>query len=147
MRSEIKRSKGAVWLSLLPIAYFAFGPGDAYAVCTRQELNGFVDDYFRALAAHDPSSLPLADNVRYTENGIDVALGQGIWQTAGPVQSARNVFDTERCSSLTESVIVENGMPIIVRVRLDVQNELITEIDATIARDDPLALEFAPPTD
>src|SRR5271170_1770946 len=36
--------------------------------CDRQCLNGFVDQYLAALVAHDPSRLPLAKDVVFTEN-------------------------------------------------------------------------------
>jgi hypothetical protein len=32
-----------------------------------------------ALAAHDPSKLPLAKSARYTENGRELKLGDGMW--------------------------------------------------------------------
>src|SRR5262245_21195461 len=37
--------------------------------CTRAALKAQVDAYFAALAKHDPSGLPLADDVKVTENG------------------------------------------------------------------------------
>ncbi|HTQ36972.1 MAG TPA: hypothetical protein VMH77_08035 [Steroidobacteraceae bacterium] len=35
-----------------------------------------------ALAAHDPSRLPLAPDVKYTETGIVKRIGEGLWKTA-----------------------------------------------------------------
>jgi hypothetical protein len=32
-----------------------------------------------ALEARDPSKLPLAKNARYTENGVQLKLGDGMW--------------------------------------------------------------------
>ena len=39
-----------------------------------------VERYLEALAARDPSRLPVADGVRFTENGIPLPLGTGLWQ-------------------------------------------------------------------
>src|ERR1700677_3475666 len=50
--------------------------------CARACLNGFVDQYMNAVAAHDPSKLPHAANVRYTENNVEMKLGEGLWQTS-----------------------------------------------------------------
>src|ERR1700676_844717 len=65
------------WFSVLALlaltisACFVLGPirtsGAAANACDRSCLNGFVDRYLAALVAHDPSRLPLARNVKYTE--------------------------------------------------------------------------------
>src|SRR6185369_11591551 len=55
------------------------------AACTRELLKTTIDAYFEALAAHDPSSLRLGDEVKFTENGEVLQLGQGLWQNAGAV--------------------------------------------------------------
>src|SRR3972149_281761 len=44
---------------------------------SREELIGLVDRYLDALAAHDPSRLPLAGSVKFTENCQTLALGTG----------------------------------------------------------------------
>jgi hypothetical protein len=41
---------------------------DRSADCDRRCLEGFVNSYLEALAARDPSRLPLADNVVFVEN-------------------------------------------------------------------------------
>ena len=43
--------------------------GAATGPCDRACLEGFVDRYLDAMAARDPKQLPLAANVKYTENG------------------------------------------------------------------------------
>ena len=37
--------------------------------------------YMDALSHHDPSRLPLAAHVRFTENGAQVPLGEALWVT------------------------------------------------------------------
>jgi len=51
---------GLVALGSLPPAGAQTSPAD----CSREALRGLVDRYFAALAAHEPSGLPLAPTVR-----------------------------------------------------------------------------------
>jgi hypothetical protein len=57
--------------------------------CDRACLEGFVDQYLAALVASDPAKLPLAKNARYTENGQELKLGDGMW---GPTITLGNIF-------------------------------------------------------
>ena len=45
-----------------------------------------------ALAARDPSSLPLAPNVKFTENGAQLPIGEGFWKTPTTLVTRRDVF-------------------------------------------------------
>jgi hypothetical protein len=40
--------------------------------CTRENLKGFIDKYFASIQAHDISGLPLATDVKFTENGVNL---------------------------------------------------------------------------
>ena len=53
------------------------------SACTRESLNAITDTFFTALEAHNPSGVPLASDVKYTENGLEVAIGKGVWETVG----------------------------------------------------------------
>jgi hypothetical protein len=117
------------------------GPGGSTPVagCTRESLAAVVDQYFQALAARDAASLPVAPSLKFTENGSELALGQGLWQTAGQAQFRRNALDVERCGTLTQSVIDESGSPAIMGVRLKLEDRKISEVETYVAR----ATEFA----
>jgi hypothetical protein len=65
--------------------------------CSRESLNAVTDKFLAALEAHNPSSLPLASGVRYTENGIEVPVGKGSWETAGKLLFKRGMVDTQKC--------------------------------------------------
>ena len=57
----------------------ATGSGGASSgECTRALLDTLTDDYFKALSAGDPSTLPLATNVKFTENAQKSELGKGL---------------------------------------------------------------------
>ncbi len=53
----------------------------AASACDRQCLYGFLDQYLKALQAKDPSALPLAANVKFTENNVALKIGDGLWST------------------------------------------------------------------
>ena len=46
--------------------------------CDRSCLSGFVDQYLAALLKHDPAGLPVAANVKSTENTRPTPLGEGL---------------------------------------------------------------------
>jgi len=49
--------------------------------CDRACLKDMVTKYLNAMAAHDPSRLPLTANVRFTEDSRELRLGEGLWKT------------------------------------------------------------------
>ncbi len=109
------------------------------AACTRENLRAVTDKYFEALAAHNPSSLPLDPKVRYTENGKDVQIGKGIWETPVKTLLKRGLVDTEKCGTHTQAVLEENNRPILFGVRLKLADGKITEIESIIAREKEFA--------
>src|SRR5262245_10445144 len=56
-------------------------PGVAGSGCDRSCLYGIADEYFAALEAHDPSRAPAIRLVKFTENGVRMPLGDGLWNT------------------------------------------------------------------
>jgi hypothetical protein len=108
----------------------ASGDGAANAGgCTRADLTAAIDSYYKALAAHDPSMAPLASNVKYTESGTQLQIGDGEWKTAGAVTFKRSALDTQLCMSATESVIGDASGDLVYGVRLKVEGQKITEIE------------------
>ncbi len=109
--------------------------------CDRACLQGFVDDYLAALVAHDPSRLPLARSVRFTENGQVLELGDGLWGTASGLGSYKiYAADPESGQVMFMGVLQENGAPIIFCLRLKVQMHLIKEIETIVTRKEPGSL-------
>jgi hypothetical protein len=104
------------------------------SACTRESLKTITDKFFTALEAHKPSSLPLASGVKYTENGIEVAVGKGAWETAGKTTFKRGMTDTRKCGTHTQAVIEEDGKPMLYGVRLKIDKEKISEIEAIVVR-------------
>ena len=116
------------------------------AGCDRACLIGFTEQYLKALGARDPSALPLAANVKFTENGTQLPLGGGLWNIPTTLVAHRDVFaDPTTGQVAVWSVLDERGAPVLLSVRLKVQDRRITEIETVVARKGSHAL-FAPET-
>jgi hypothetical protein len=103
--------------------------------CDRACLNGLVDQYLAAMVAHDPSHLPLAKNVRYTEDGVMLPMHEALWATAGGLGTYKLYFDEPEAGEAGAYVVVqENGASVILMVRLKVVRRRITEIETLVAR-------------
>ena len=79
--------------------------------CTRDGLKAIVADYFKAVETHNVSALETAPNLRITQNGSEIRLGEGFFKTGGKSQFQRTLIDTERCGTLTQAVIDETPDP------------------------------------
>lgn len=107
----------------------------AQGACDETCLKGFMDTYLNALAAHDPSAVPVAQTYRYTENGADIRLGDALWATIKSLGAYRHdVFDPTTGGVATFVSLEENDFPDILSVRLKVQNNRITEIETIVTR-------------
>jgi hypothetical protein len=124
---------GAIWFLVLGSNTAAIAQSSDPA-CTRESLAAITGNFFTALEAHKPSSVPLTAGVKYTENGIVVAVGKGSWETAGKLTFKRGLIDTQKCGTHTQAIIDEAGNPMLYGVRLKVEKEMISEIEAIVVR-------------
>jgi len=111
--------------------------------CDRACLHASLDTYLGALAKHDPSSLPVAAHVKFTENGTEMKLGEGFWKTAGATKYRLYVVDPEESGAVAQAVVDENGAPDIFFVRLKLKDRKITEIETLVCRKNQAGF-FAP---
>jgi hypothetical protein len=103
--------------------------------CDRGCLNGFLDQVLAAIAAHDSSSLALARDVKYTENGQLLKIGEGFWGTAsGPPTYKIYADDPQAGEAMFLGVLPENGAPVILSMRLKIELHRISEIEVLVAR-------------
>lgn len=110
----------------------------AQAPCDRACLTGFIDTYMDALAHHDPSHLPLAAKVRFTENGAQVPLGEALWVTFSKPLPYRHYFaDTQTGQVAAFITLMENDYPDYMMLRLRVADHKIAEIETIISRNNP----------
>ncbi|HEX4098615.1 MAG TPA: hypothetical protein VHX64_17950 [Caulobacteraceae bacterium] len=107
-------------------------PGD----CDRACLTGLADRYVDALVAHDPSRLPLAPEVKFTENLVPLKLGrEGLWLTANGRRDY-NIYaaDPARGDVVWIGIVKENDTPEMAAVRLKVAAGKITEVETVVGR-------------
>jgi len=103
--------------------------------CDATCLEGFVDSYLDAMLAHDPSLLPLSRGVRFTENTVPLNLGEGLWTTAGSLGPYRIVSSDPRTGQASYiGVVVENGKPVMLALRLLIKDGMIREVETAVAR-------------
>jgi hypothetical protein len=131
----------------LGLAGLALGPRIARAApaasCDRACLEGFVDRYLAALVAHDPARLPVTKDVRFTENGQRLRLGDGLWRTMTGLGTFRMLVPdtaTERVAFLGS--IREAGMPAMLALHLAIHAHRIAEIETLVQRDPKSAQGF-----
>ncbi len=117
-------------------AFAALLASSAYGqACNRACLEGYVDKYLDAMVAHDPAGLSFAKDVKFTENGQRLELGDGLWNTmTGKGTYRLFVDDVEGQSVGFFGSIQENGTPAMIGVRLKIRNNQITEAEQFIQR-------------
>ena len=114
--------------------------------CDRACLEGFVERYFDALIDNDPSKVPLAEDVIFTEDGQRLLIGDGLWNTmkskgpyrlyttdvpAGQVAVLATINEDHRDPALET--------PALIAVRLKVENQVITQIEQLVVRSESAA--------
>jgi hypothetical protein len=106
-------------------------------------LEGFVDSYFDVVIANRPSAVLLAPGVRFTEDGQELAIGDGLWNTlrakgryrlfvsdvpAGQVAFFGSIEEDHRDPS--------QGTPALIALRLKIRDSQITQIEQLVIRDE-----------
>ena len=105
------------------------------ADCDRQCLYGFVDQYLQALVAKDPSRLPWAKSVKFTENNVVLAVGDGLWGTiSGLGPEDVRAADPANGQVLYMGVVAEHGIQSFLALRLKVDDRKISEVETIVDR-------------
>jgi len=108
--------------------------------CDRACLEGLLDTYVAAVVAHEPQRLPLAADVKFTENGQRLGLGDGLWHTAtGRGGYALKLADVERGQAVLMGTIREADAPTVLVARLRVASHEVAEIETLVIRDAQVA--------
>ena len=107
----------------------------AALACDRDCIIKTVDTYLAAMAAHDPKAAPLADNVMFVENAKRMTPGEGLWKsiTGGKTDFAIVVPDTSLQQAGWMGVVERDGKPVMLALRLKLQDGKITEAEHLIA--------------
>jgi hypothetical protein len=103
----------------------------AATTCDRECLRGKVTQLLHAFVKHDVSEIPVAPNVRVTEDADEKKLASvGIVKTITALQGYRQDFIDERAGVAGAHVMVEeSGAPVMLVVRVKVVANQLTEIE------------------
>lgn len=111
--------------------------------CDRACLAGFVTQYVNAMIAHKPESLPVAANVKFTEDCKELKLGEGIWKNISKLTDyRRDILDTREGVAVSFLVVEENASPVLFVMRLKVVDKKITEVETTAVRNQKEGMLF-----
>ena len=133
-----------IWrASLAAIVALAFADVAFAADCNRSCLEGFVDRYLDAVIADQPSGAPLAPNVRFTEDGQQLVIGDGLWNTMRAKGHYRLFVSDVPAGQVAFFGTIEEdhrdpdkGTAALIALRLKVRNQQITEIEQIVIRDE-----------
>ncbi len=103
--------------------------------CDEQCLDDLADTYLAALAAHDPSRLPATKDVRFTENTIELPLGQGLWTTFSGLKRYKHIIpDPDAGQVGLYATIEENGAGALLVARLALRGGKVSELETIVVR-------------
>ena len=113
--------------------------------CDRACLRGMIDRYLAALVKHDPTPLPLAAKVRFTEDLQELQLGDGLWRTIEGLRTFRqDILDVRSGVAGVHVVATENGQPVLVAIRLQIEGGKISGVESTVVRNREEGMIFNP---
>jgi len=134
----VRTTAVAVALCVFVAGVAAKGNPASYSVpvvCDRSCLEALLDQTLEAMAANDISRLPLAADVKATENGVERALWDGLWRTANARGRYRiTAIDPDTGQAGFIGTMMEDGRPIYVAVRIGLREQKIAEIETVVAR-------------
>lgn len=103
--------------------------------CDRTCLSGLITQYVDALVARDHAKLPLAANVRVTEDSKAIALGEGVWKTITAKGDFRHDYlDTRKQIAATHVLLYEDKIQVLYSLLLHVKDRKIAGIESLVQR-------------
>jgi hypothetical protein len=111
------------------------GTSDAVLACDRACLVQFNTDYLSALTARDATRLATAEKVRFTENGKDLPLTEGLWKVAKTLNTYRQDFSEVANGETGGFVVLEDDAgPVLLSFRMNVALRKVSELETIVAR-------------
>jgi hypothetical protein len=135
---------GAVLLVFAMLTNIAAAADSKSATCDRGCLRGFITQYLKAVVAHKPAGLPLADNVRFTEDTVEMKLGESpLWRNASRLRPYRlDILDTRQGVAAAQAIVEEAGAPVMLMLRLRISGRKISEVETQVTRSETEGLLF-----
>lgn len=133
-RFHFSPSISVIAFSVLLLAAFGGGTAQA-ATCTRPCLQHMITVYVDAMVTHSTAQLPLAADVRFTEDSHELKLGEGLWKTVTAKGHFRQDYvDTKRQIVASHVELFEGDTPVLYSVLLRVANRKIVGIETLVFR-------------
>jgi hypothetical protein len=103
---------------------------------TRDQLYAAAEAYLDALVAKDPSRLAFTGDAIFTENNVQLRIGDGLWNTIGARLDNYDLkcADPETGQVAWLGVIEESGHPAIMALRLALERGCIAEAETIVCR-------------
>ena len=103
--------------------------------CDRQCLYGFVDQYLVALVAREPARLPWAKDTKFTENNVELQIGDGLWGTiTGRGAEDLRAADSQNGQVAYFGVVDERGVQSFLALRMRIEDHKISEVETIVDR-------------
>lgn len=105
------------------------------SACDHACLEGIADLYMNAMAAHDASQAPFADDLIFTENTVRLPPTEGLWFTASGLTDYKfYITDAKTGQVAWTGIVKEHDKPVLMSVRLKVVEREITEAESIVVR-------------
>ena len=128
------------------LTLLAAGGNAQGGACDRACLEGFVDQYLDAMLAHNPKLVPLAKNVKFTENGQRLEIPDALWNSIVGKGTYRLFVDDPQAGEVgflgtvrEEARNPGEGTPAAFALRLKIENRQITEAETIVVRNERAA--------
>lgn len=110
---------------------------------TREELYGILDRYLEALKKNDPSQVDWGSHVRYTENNVNLMVGDGVWNTITDLGDYDLRFADVKTGGVgLFGLLEETDDTSPFALRLKVEQGKVVEIETVIVRDKNEPIKF-----
>jgi hypothetical protein len=104
-------------------------PAYAQVSCSRDGLQRAVDLYVAAQTKGDPSGMPLAMGLGYSENHAPASIASGLIRTPMKIDHHRSLLDPSTCQTFTEVIVTDKDKPYVLATRMRVNHDKIAELE------------------
>jgi len=103
---------------------------------SREDLTALVGEYVDALVANDPDAVPIAPDATFVENLARKTPGEGLWRTATAAPTGFEIHVPDPVAGQVGSLCLlkDDGDPVLLGLRLRVEDGLLTETEHLVAR-------------
>ena len=106
------------------------------ARCDKACLMAAGDAFMTALAAQKPGDVPWTSQVKFTENGVAIPVGEGIWGSIrGKSDAALRIADAATGTYAWYGLIYDHDAPAYAGVRVKLRGNRISEAEVIVARE------------